>query len=146
MDPFLLAAIEEAEESQLEGGLPIGAVLEHRGVVIGRGRNRQIQHGRVLLHAEIDALENAGRLAPETYRDSTLYVTQAPCPMCCGAILRLGIARVVIGEAHHYAGATALLHAAGVQVEVIDDGVCRRLVDDYRALHPDIWRELCAGA
>src|SRR6266850_7269572 len=98
MDPFLLAAIEEAEQGLAEGGIPIGAVLVHRGAVLGRGHNRRVQQGSVVLHGEMDALENAGRQPASVYRECTIYTTLSPCAMCSGAILLYGIPRVVIGE------------------------------------------------
>src|SRR5512143_4278345 len=98
MDPFLLAAIEEAERGLSEGGIPIGSVLVHSGAIIGRGHNRRVQQGSVIFHAEMDALENAGRRSAAFYRECTLYTTLSPCVMCSGAILLYGIPWVVVGE------------------------------------------------
>src|SRR3546814_6202120 len=98
MDPFLSAAIDEARRGLAEGGIPIGSVLVHQGRIIGRGHNRRVQRGSTVLHGEMDALENAGRLSASVYRDCTLYTTLSPCPMCSGAIVLYGIPRVVIGE------------------------------------------------
>src|SRR5215472_893644 len=121
MDEFMRAAIEEAEKGVREGGIPIGSVLVHNGRIIGRGHNRRIQKNSVVLHGEMDALENAGRHPASVYRSSTIYTTLSPCSMCSGAILLYGIPRVIIGENRTFLGEEALLRSRGVLVNVIDD-------------------------
>ena len=141
MDPFLAAAIAEAETGAAEGGIPIGSVLVHEGRVIGRGHNRRVQKGSAILHGEMDALENAGRLPASVYANSTLYTTLSPCPMCSGAILLYGIPRVVVGEHATFMGEEALLKSRGVTVEVIDDARCTALMRHFIEAHPTLWNE-----
>ncbi|MDA8422268.1 MAG: nucleoside deaminase [Nitrospiraceae bacterium] len=141
MDEFMAAAIEEAEAGKAEGGIPIGAVLVYKGQIIGRGHNRRIQKESAILHAEMDALENAGRLLPAIYRDSTLYTTLSPCAMCSGAILLYGIPRVVIGENMSYKGEEALLKSRGVSVEVRQESRCMMLMMEFIQTEPEIWFE-----
>src|SRR5579872_6951297 len=114
MDPFLEAAIAEALKGRDEGGIPIGAVLVHRGVIIGRGHNRRVQQGSAILHGEMDALENAGRQPAQVYRESVIYTTLSPCPMCSGAIALYGIPKVVVGENHTFMGDEDLLRKRGI--------------------------------
>jgi len=140
-DEFLRAAIEEAARGGREGGIPIGSVLVHRGVIIGRGHNRRVQRGSAVLHGEMDALENAGRQPAQVYRDSVLYTTLSPCAMCSGAILLYGIPRVVIGEHETFMGEEALLRSRGVALTVVHDAACRRLMTDFIAAHPQLWNE-----
>lgn len=140
-DPFLAAALAEARAGAQEGGIPIGSVLVHGNRIIGRGHNRRVQRGSAILHAEMDALENAGRLAPDVYRGCTLYTTLSPCAMCSGAILLYGIPRVVIGENRSFLGEEALLRARGVQVELRDDAQCRALMEAFMAASPRLWHE-----
>ncbi len=137
----MAAAIEEAEAGKAEGGIPIGAVLVYKGQIIGRGHNRRIQKESAILHAEMDALENAGRLLPAIYRDSTLYTTLSPCAMCSGAILLYGIPRVVIGENMSYKGEEALLKSRGVSVEVRQESRCMMLMMEFIQTEPEIWFE-----
>jgi creatinine deaminase len=141
MDPFLLAAIEEAERGRDEGGIPIGSVLVHRGTIIGRGHNRRVQQGSAILHGEMDALERAGRHPASVYRESVIYTTLSPCAMCSGAILLYGIPHVVIGENTTFMGEEALLRARGVRVEVIQDERCVTLMKAFIAAHPELWNE-----
>ncbi len=141
MDMFLQAAIEQAEQSLAEGGIPIGSVIVHRGRIIGRGHNRRVQQGSVVLHGEMDALERAGRQPATFYRECTLYTTLSPCPMCAGAILLYGIPRVVIGENETFRGDEELLRSRGVEVTVIDDERCVALMQTFIAAHPDLWNE-----
>lgn len=141
MDEFMAAAIEEAEAGKAEGGIPIGAVLVYKGQIIGRGHNRRVQKESAILHAEMDALENAGRLLPAIYRDSTLYTTLSPCAMCSGAILLYGIPRVVIGENMSYKGEEALLKSRGVSVEVRQESRCMMLMMEFIQTEPEIWFE-----
>jgi cytosine deaminase len=138
---FLAAAIEEAERGLAEGGIPIGAVLVHEGRIVGRGHNRRVQQGSAVLHGEMDALENAGRLPASVYRASTMYTTLSPCAMCTGAILLYGIPRVVIGEHRTFMGEEALLRSRGVDVVVRDDPRCRTLMERFIAAQPQLWNE-----
>jgi creatinine deaminase len=140
-DPFLQAAIAEAEQGRREGGIPIGSVLVARGKIIGRGHNRRVQNGSAVLHGEMDALENAGRLPAKVYRDATLYTTLSPCAMCSGAILLYGIPRVIIGENQTFLGEEELLARRGVTLEVRQDPTCIRLMTEFIAVHPEVWNE-----
>lgn len=141
MDPFLLAAIDEAEAGLREGGIPIGSVLVHEGRILGRGHNRRIQRGSPTLHGEMDALENAGRLPARVYAESTLYTTLSPCPMCTGAILLYKIPRVVVGENQTFLGDEELLRSRGVQVEVVQDPRCIALMTKFIHDRPELWNE-----
>jgi creatinine deaminase len=140
-DPFLEAAIDQARLGLKEGGIPIGSVLVHEGRVIGRGHNRRIQRGSAILHGEMDALENAGRLSAGVYRSSVLYTTLSPCAMCTGAILLYGIPRVIVGENQTFMGEEDLLQARGVSVEVRQDEACIRLMTAFIQAHPQLWNE-----
>ena len=141
MDPFLESAIEEAKKGLSEGGIPIGSVLVHDGKIIGRGHNQRVQRGSVIHHGEMNCLENAGRQSAEVYRGCTLYTTLSPCPMCAGAILLYGIPRVVIGENVTFLGAEDSLRAAGVQVEVLQDSECIRMMREFIEKNPELWNE-----
>ena len=140
-DPFLAAAIAEAEQGLREGGIPIGSVLVASAKVLGRGHNRRVQKGSPVLHGEMDALENAGRLPAAIYRDATLYTTLSPCAMCSGAILLYGIPRVIIGENHTFRGEEELLASRGVSIEVRQDPTCIRLMTEFIRAHPELWNE-----
>ena len=140
-DPFMTAAIEEAEAGLREGGIPIGAVLVHDGRIIGRGHNRRVQRGSAILHGEMDALENAGRHPAPVYRASVIYTTLSPCSMCSGAILLYGIPKVIVGENRTFRGDEELLRSRGVLVEVRQDETCVRLMREFIALHPELWNE-----
>jgi len=140
-DPFLQAAIEEAQQGLAEGGIPIGSVVVHKGAIIGRGHNRRVQKGSAILHGEMDALENAGRQPASVYRESVLYTTLSPCAMCSGAILLYGIPRVVIGENQTFLGEEALLRGRGVEVEVLQDAACVDLMRRFIASRPELWNE-----
>ena len=141
MDPYLLAAIQEAEQGLAEGGIPIGAVLIHRGAILGRGHNRRVQQGSVVLHGEMDALERAGRLSAAVYRECSMYTTLSPCAMCSGAMLLYGIRHVVVGENRTFMGEEDLLRARGVRVEVRQDERCTAMMNDFIAAHPELWNE-----
>ena len=141
MDKFLKAAIEEAEKGLNEGGIPIGSVLVHNGEIIGRGHNRRVQNGSAILHGEMDALENAGRLRGAVYRECVLYTTLSPCPMCSGAILLYKIPRVVIGENKTFKGEEELLRSRGVELEVIQDPSCIDMMSNFIKVHPELWKE-----
>jgi creatinine deaminase len=140
-DHFMRAAIAEAEMGLGEGGIPIGSVLVHRERIIGRGHNRRVQRGSVVLHGEMDALENAGRQAAAVYRESILYTTLSPCSMCSGAILLYGIPRVIVGENVTFLGDEELLRSRGVSIEVVQDEECRRLMAGFIRAHPSLWNE-----
>jgi cytosine/creatinine deaminase len=141
MQAFLAAAIAEAEQGFAEGGIPIGAVLVHRGLVIGRGRNRRLQHGSVVLHGEMDALERAGRHPASVYRECVMVTTLSPCAMCSGAIVLYGIPRVIVGENRTFMGEEAWLRARGVQVDVMQDERCIRLMTEFIRARPELWNE-----
>lgn len=141
MDSFLDAAVQEATEGLAEGGIPIGCVLVHDGKVIGRGRNRRVQHNSAILHGEMDALENSGRLPAKVYQNSTLYTTLSPCSMCSGAIALYGIPHVVIGENNTFMGEETWLHSKGVKVTVVDNDRCQKLMCRFIEARPDVWNE-----
>src|SRR6058998_2145553 len=141
MDEFLRAAIQEAELGLAESGIPIGSALVHNGRILGRGHNRRVQQGSVVLHGEMDALENAGRQPARVYKDCTIYTTLSPCAMCTGAILLYGIPKVVIGENQTFLGEEALLRSRGVAVEVLQDQSCIRLMTEFIRLNPMLWNE-----
>lgn len=141
MDRFMQAAIAEAQQGLAEGGIPIGSVLVHDGRIIGRGHNQRVQQGSAIRHGEMDALENAGRLPAQTYREAVLYTTLSPCAMCSGAILLYGIGRVVVGENQTFMGEEALLRSRGVSVEVLQDATCLALMRDFIARQPQLWNE-----
>ncbi|RFF29126.1 nucleoside deaminase [Wenzhouxiangella sediminis] len=141
MDEFMEAAIEEARQGLAEGGIPIGSVLVHAGRIVGRGHNRRVQSGSVVLHGEMDALENAGRQPAKVYRESTLYTTLSPCPMCSGAILLYGIPKVVVGENRTFMGDEDHLRARGVEVQVIDSDECAALMRQFINDSPELWNE-----
>ena len=140
-DEFLQAAIEQARRGEDEGGIPIGSVLVVAGTIVGRGRNRRVQHASAILHAEIDCLENAGRLRVADYRRSVLYSTLSPCDMCSGAVLLFGIPRVVIGENRTFRGPEGYLRERGVELVVVDDADCRTLMEDFIGANPELWAE-----
>ena len=135
------AAIEQAHQSLAEGGIPIGSVLVHESRIIGRGHNCRVQTGSPIDHGEMNCLRNAGRQPARVYRDCTLYTTLSPCPMCSGAILLYKIARVVAGENRTFLGAEEYLRANGVQVEVVQDEECIRLMTDFIQANPRLWNE-----
>lgn len=141
MDPFMQAAIAEAQAGLREGGIPIGSVLVHQGRILGRGHNRRVQQGSAIRHGEMDALENAGRQPAQVYRASVLYTTLSPCAMCTGAVLLYGIPKVVIGENQTFLGEEALLRERGVTVEVLQDPECIAMMQDFIAQKPTLWNE-----
>jgi len=140
-DEFLRAAIEEAERGARDGGIPIGSVVVHESRILGRGHNQRVQRGSAVLHAEMDALEHAGRLPARVYRECVLYTTLSPCAMCSGAILLYGIPRVVIGENQTFMGEEDLLRSRGVSVEVVQDPRCVAMMRTFIAAHPELWNE-----
>lgn len=141
MKDLLDAAIKEAEQGLAEGGIPIGAVLVHRGQVIGRGHNRRVQQGSAVLHGEMDALERAGRQPAAVYRESIMVTTLSPCAMCSGAIVLYGIAHVIVGENRTFMGEEEWLRARGVRIEVVQDERCVALMRTFIAAHPRLWNE-----
>jgi cytosine/creatinine deaminase len=141
MDTYMQTALDEARQSQAEGGIPIGAVIVHRGRIIGRGHNRRVQRGSAILHGEMDAFENAGRQPAAVYRESILYTTLSPCAMCSGAILLYGIPRVVIGENQTFQGEEELLRTRGVAVDVLQEPACIELMRGFIAQQPQLWDE-----
>jgi len=141
MDEFMRAAIDEAEAGLREGGIPIGSVLVSGGRIVGRGHNRRVQRGSVVLHGEMDALENAGRQPATVYRESILYTTLSPCAMCTGAILLYGIRHVVVGESQTFVGDEALLRSRGVVVDVLQDPTCVRMMTTFIRANPRLWNE-----
>lgn len=141
MNAFLDAAIAEAERGLAEGGIPIGAVLVHRGVVVGSGHNRRVQQGSAVLHAEMDALERAGRQPASVYRESIMVTTLSPCAMCAGAILLYGIPRVHVGENRTFMGEEEWLRARDVRVEIVQDERCIRLMTEFIKARPELWNE-----
>lgn len=141
MDEFLKAAIEEARRGQAAGGIPIGSVLVIDGRIIGRGHNQRVQRGSCVLHAEMDCLENAGRLPASDYRRATLYSTLSPCDMCSGAALLYRVPKIVVGENRTFRGPEDYLRSRGVEVVVVDDATCRGLMETFIAQHPALWNE-----
>ena len=141
MDIFLQAAIQEAKIGLAEGGIPIGSVLVLDGKIIGRGHNQRVQHCSVIHHAEMNCLENAGRLKASVYRRCVLYSTLSPCPMCSGAILLYKIPRVVIGDNVTFQGPEEYVRSRGVEVEIVNEPVCIQLMRDFIAAKPELWNE-----
>ena len=141
MNEYLKAAIDEAKIGLKEGGIPIGSVIVHNGRIIGRGHNRRVQKSSAILHAEMDALENAGRLPSSVYKNCTLYTTLSPCSMCSGAVILYKIPHVVIGENKTFTGEEDLLRARGVKVEVLQDEACISLMEDFIQNNPKLWYE-----
>jgi len=141
MDQFLEAALEEAQKGLDEGGIPIGSVLVIDGKIVGRGHNRRVQKGSAILHAEMDCLENAGRLSARDYRKATLYSTLSPCDMCSGSVLLYGIPKVVIGENQTFRGPEEYVRSRGVEVEVLNDSKCRELMEAFIQKNPELWNE-----
>jgi len=141
MDKFMKAAINEAKKGQDEGGVPIGSVIVHEDKIIGRGHNRRVQKGSAILHAEMDALENAGRQPASVYRESVLYTTLSPCSMCSGAIILYGIPKVIIGENKTFMGEEELLRTRNIDVKVVDNNECVDLMNSFIESKPELWNE-----
>jgi cytosine deaminase len=141
MDEFLWAAINEAEKGLAAGGIPIGSVLVIDGRMVGRGHNQRVQRGSATLHAEMDCLENAGRIAAADYRRATLYSTLSPCDMCSGAALLYGIPKIVVGENRTFMGPEEYLRSRGVEVVVVDDPRCIEMMKRFIAAKPELWNE-----
>jgi cytosine deaminase len=140
-DPFLAAAIEEARAGLAEGGIPIGSVLVIDGEIVGRGHNRRVQQGSAVLHAEMDCLEQAGRLSAVEYQRAVLYSTLSPCDMCSGAALLYGIPRIVVGENRTFQGPEDYVRGRGVDLEILDDPTCIELMTEFIEAKPELWNE-----
>ena len=141
MDKFMHAAIDEAKQGLEEGGIPIGSVLVIDGEIVGRGHNQRVQKGSCVLHAEMDCMENAGRLKAADYRRATLYSTLSPCDMCSGTALLYDIPRIVIGENRTFQGPEDYLRSRGVELEIVDSEECYQLMQDFIADKPELWNE-----
>ena len=141
MDQFFKEAIKEARNELAEGGIPIGSVIVYKNEILGKGHNRRVQNGSVILHGEMDAFENAGRQPASVYKDCVLYTTLSPCPMCTGAILLYGIPKVVIGENSTFLGSEALLKDNGVEVSVLNNEECIEMMQRFIEEHPKLWNE-----
>ncbi len=141
MDKFLQAAIEEAEKGFPSGGIPIGSVLVIDGKIVGRGHNQRVQKGSCTLHAEMDCLENAGRLTAADYRKATLYSTLSPCDMCSGAALLYGIPKIVVGENQTFRGPEEYVKSRGVELSVVNDQKCIQLMENFIKNNPKLWNE-----
>ena len=141
MDKFLEAALDEAHKGRDAGGVPIGSVLVIEEQIVGRGHNQRVQKGSPVLHAEMDCLENAGRLTAADYRRAIIYSTLSPCDMCSGAILLYEIPRVVVGENVTFKGPEDYLRSRGVEIDVVDNNECKQLMLDFIALNPSLWNE-----
>lgn len=141
MDKFLKAAIDEAKLGRDSGGIPIGSVLVIDGEIVGRGHNQRIQKGSSVLHAEMDCLENSGRLKAVDYKRATLYSTLSPCDMCSGAILLYGVKKVVVGENKTFTGPEKYLQSRGVELEVHDNAECRQIMETFIEQNPALWNE-----
>lgn len=140
-DPFMQAAIDEARKGLAEGGIPIGSVLVIDGKIVGRGHNQRVQKGSCVLHAEMDCLENAGRLSAADYRRATLYSTLSPCDMCSGTVLLYGIPKVVVGENQSFQGPEDYVRSRGVDLEIRREPQCIQLMQDFMAARPELWNE-----
>jgi cytosine deaminase len=141
MNEFMQAAIDEAKKGVSEGGIPIGSVIVYKNEIIGRGHNKRIQEGSVVLHGEMDAFENAGRQTASVYQECTLYTTLSPCPMCSGAILLYGIPKVIIGENKTFLGSEELLQKNGVETIVVNSQECIDMMNDFIERSPELWNE-----
>ena len=141
MDEYLRAAVDEARKGERAGGIPIGSVLVLDGEIVGRGHNQRVQKGSTVLHAEMDCLENAGRLAATDYQRAVLYSTLSPCDMCSGAVLLYGIRKVVVGENRTFQGPEEYLRSRGVELEVVNDVESQEMMRNFIAENPELWNE-----
>ena len=141
MDEFMQAAIDEAKKGLAAGGIPIGSVLVIDGKIVGRGHNQRVQKGSAVLHAEMDCLENAGRLKAGDYQRAVLYSTLSPCDMCSGTVLLYKIPKVVIGENKTFQGPEEYVRSRGVELEILNDAECIKLMEDFIAARPELWNE-----
>lgn len=140
-DNFMKAAIEEAKKGLAEGGIPIGSVLVIDGKIVGRGHNRRVQKGSAILHAEMDCIENAGRLTAKDYQRAVLYSTLSPCDMCSGTALLYKIPKIVVGENKNFKGPEDYVRSCGVELEVINDPGCVKMMEDFIKNNPQLWYE-----
>jgi cytosine/creatinine deaminase len=140
-DQFMQAAIEEARKGLNEGGIPIGSVLVIDGKIAGRGHNRRVQKGSAILHAEMDCFENAGRLSAKDYQRAVLYSTLSPCDMCSGTALLYKIPKIVIGENKTFQGPEDYVRSRGVELEILNDSECIKMMEDFIANNPKLWNE-----
>lgn len=140
-DIFLRAAMEEARQGLAEGGIPIGSVFVIDGQIVGRGHNRRVQNGSAILHAEMDAIEHAGRLKASDYRRGVLYSTLSPCDMCAGMALLYRIPKIVIGENRTFQGPEDYVRSRGVTLEIVDDPDCAKLMEEFIRSKPELWNE-----
>jgi len=140
-EEFMLAAIKEARQGSIEGGIPVGSVLVIEGKIVGRGHNRRVQERSAILHAEMDCLENAGRLTARDYHRAVLFSTLSPCDMCSGAILLYKIPQVVIGENRSFQGPEDYLRSRGVELVILDNAECIRMMTEFIAANPEVWNE-----
>jgi len=138
---FMQAAIEEAKKGRASGGIPIGSVLVIDGKIVGRGHNQRVQKGSAIRHAEMDCLEEAGRITAKDYQRAVIYSTLSPCDMCSGAILLYGIPHVVVGENRTFQGPEDYVRSRGVQVEVLNDPDCIAMMEQFIADEPTLWNE-----
>ncbi len=141
MDEFMKAAVEEAKKGLNEGGIPIGSVVVCKNKIIGRGHNRRVQKKSAILHAEMDALENAGRQPASVYKESILYTTLSPCPMCSGAIILYGIPKIIIGENKTFTGDESHLKSKGIEFRVLQDRTCINMMRDFINQNLELWNE-----
>ena len=139
MDPYMRAAIDEAKKGQQDGGIPIGSVLEQTGRMVGRGHNKRVQQDNPILHAEIDCLQDAGRIG--SYSDTTLYSTLMPCYLCAGAVVQFNIKRVVVGESETFPGAQEFMESHGVEVINLNLSECKKMMREFIEEHPQLWDE-----
>ena len=142
---YFAAALNEAKNGYAEGGIPIGSILVHKREIIGRGHNKRVQQGSVILHGDMDAIENAGRQSAKVYAECTLYTTLSPCSMCSGTILLYGIPRVVIGENRSFMGEEELLRSKGVEVIVLDNEEFYLLMQEFIEEKHVLWNEDIGG-
>ena len=141
MDEYMAAALEEARQGLAEGGIPIGSVLVLDGKIVGRGHNRRVQKGSPTLHAEMDCLENAGRLKARDYQRTVLYSTLSPCDMCSGTVLLYKIPKVIIGENKTFQGPEEYVRSRGVELVILNLEECSSLMEAFSAAHPELWNE-----
>lgn len=141
MNEFMDAAVDEARKGLEAGGIPIGSVLVIDDKIVGRGHNQRVQQGSSILHAEMHALENAGRLKAADYRRGTLYTTLSPCDMCSGTALLYQIPHIVIGENRTFQGPEDYLRSRGVKLTLLDDQRCIQLMEEFIRQHPELWNE-----
>ena len=139
MDEFMRAAIDEARQGAAEGGVPIGSVLVKDGVIVGRGRNKRVQDGDPITHAEIDCLRNAGRIG--SFANTVIYSTLMPCYLCSGAVVQFRIPKVIVGESETFAGGREFMESHGAEVIDLDLDECKQLMADFIQRHPEIWNE-----